>query len=114
MPNLDRRLIPHHEPEIVRLKGRSYAALCNKIAQKPYSNKQVDLALERAQRAYGACDLPYRAGPNALEHYPPDRFTRIYDETSDVKECVKVHDKNTGRTTVWPYWFGGRPRFLDD
>ena len=114
MLNLDKRLIPSHEPEIVRLKGRSYATLCNKIARRPYSNKQIYLALELAQQAYGACGLPYRAGPNALEHYPPDRFAWIYDETSDVRESVKVHDTETGRTTVWPYWFGSRRRFLDD
>ena len=113
MMDLDKRLIPRHEPEIVRLKGRSYAALCNKIVRKPYSNKQIYLALELAQQAYGAYNLPYRAGPNALEHYPPDRFTWIYDETTHVKECIKVHDNKTGRTIVWPYWFGGRHRFLD-
>ena len=106
MPNFDNRRIPRHEPEITRMKGRSYAALCNKIVRKPYWNKKIYLALELAQQAYGAYNLPYEVGPRALEQYPPDRFTWIYDESSDVRECVKVHDSQTGRTIVWPYWFG--------
>jgi hypothetical protein len=39
---------PRNEPEIMRVKARSYAASCNETAQKPYG-KKIYMALELAR-----------------------------------------------------------------
>ena len=97
--------VPRNEPEIMRANGRRYAVLCNETARKPYG-KNIYMALELAEQAYQAHDLPYEPGFSAMDRYPPDRFTWICDESGDAKQCVKVRDDQTGRIVTWPHWFG--------
>jgi len=96
---------PRNEPEIMRTKARRYVAATNEDAHKPYS-KSIFMALELAQQAYEAHSLAYEPGLSAMDRYLPDRFTWIYNETGDAKECVKVRDDQTGRIVVWPWWAG--------
>ncbi len=96
---------PRNEREIMRAKARRYVEATNKEAHKPYS-KSIFMALELAQQAYEAHDLPYKGGLSVMDQYPPDRFTWVCDETGDAKQCVKVRDNRTGRLVAWPHWFG--------
>lgn len=97
--------VPKNEPEVMRAKGRSFAAWCNERARKPYG-EQIYIALELAQQAYEVHALPYEAELSAMDRYPPDRFTWVCEESGDAKECVKVRDDQTGKVLVWPHWHG--------
>ena len=96
---------PKSEPEVIRANGRAAVASYNEDTHKPYRGG-FPLALEFAERAYEAHSLPYKAGLSSIIHYPPDRFTWLYDEAGDAKDCVKVRDNKTGRVVVWRHWFG--------
>jgi hypothetical protein len=96
-------IAPLFDPEILRTKGRGYAAYCNKISRKPFG-KAIYQALELAEQAYQLHDLPYEQGIAVF--YAPDRFTWFCDDHGDAKECVKLRDNQTGAIKVWPHWRG--------
>jgi hypothetical protein len=54
-------------------------------------------AIELAELAYEAHELPYEEGLSKMKDYPPQRFKWIFDETSSTDHCVKVLDTKTGR-----------------
>jgi hypothetical protein len=97
------KLTPRNEAEITRARARIYVGSCNHTKRKPYGSK-IYMALELAQQAYEALGLPCVAGLGAMEKYPPDRFTWIYDEDGNARECVRVRDDETGRSVIWPHW----------
>jgi hypothetical protein len=90
------------EPELRRAKARHYAASCNKAIQKPY--EKVYLALELAEQAYTAANLPYEAGLSNMAAYPPERFTWFCDESGEANDCLKIRDNQTGRAVVFPHF----------
>jgi hypothetical protein len=102
---MEKEITPRNEPEILRAKGRMFATWCNENARKPYG-KKIHIALELAQQAYEVCGLSYQEGLNAIDRFPPDRFTWICDDGGDAKECVKVRDDQTGIVVTWPHWRG--------
>ena len=63
-------------------------------------------ALELAEQAYNAHELPYEEGLSKMKNYDPRRFRWIYDESGEADDCVKVVDTKTGKLAVWPYWAG--------
>ena len=100
---------PEHEPELLRAKGRAYAARCNEIATK-YNDKTIYQALELAAQAYAVFGLRYVAGLKDMASFPPDRFEwSCSDGTGAIG--IEVLDKQTGNKRVWPHW-GLRSRGL--
>ena len=97
-------LNPKHEPELLRAKGRSYAARCNEIAGN-YDDKTIYQALELSEQAHEVHRLPYAAGLSNLNEFPPERFEWICDET-EKKVSIKLRDKQSGAVRQWPHWFG--------
>jgi hypothetical protein len=102
---------PKEEPEVRRAKARRYAASLNKVAHEaPWveGDKSMQggifLALELAEKAYKAHELPYEPGPAKMRQYDPRRFTWFCDDGGDAKDCLKVRDDQTGRVAVWPHF----------
>jgi hypothetical protein len=104
-----------HEPEVRRAKVKSYVASCNrKIHEAPWTTGRTQglgagglyEALEFAELAYKAHGLPYEEGLSKMELYDPRRFTWLYDEGGEARDCVKVRDDQTGRLAIWPHWAG--------
>jgi len=96
------RIIPKHEPEIMRARGRSQVAKANAAIRKPYGN--LPLALEYAELAYGAHGLAYEPGSSRMPLYPPDRFAWFCDEAAPIESYVKIRDNQTGLNVVSPWW----------
>lgn len=97
---------PRNEPEVMRANGHAYATSCNVAVSQPYQNVFLYIALELAEQAYEVHGLHYVVGLNAMDKYPPDRFTWLCDENGDAKKCVKLRDDHTGRVMTWPHWRG--------
>jgi hypothetical protein len=96
-------LIPKHEPELRRAKGRAYAARCNEIATN-YDNKSIYQAMELSEQAHEVHGLPYISGLSHLKQFPPDRFEWICEEGPI---SIKLRDRRTGTLADWPYWAFG-------
>ncbi|WP_439356755.1 hypothetical protein [Bradyrhizobium sp. DASA03007] len=102
-----------HEPEIRRAKAKLYVEACNRaVHDAPWTAGRTNTidkggiyrALELAEQAYEAHDLPYEGGLSKMSKYPPGRFKWVCDDTASADECVKVLDTKTGRSVVWPYF----------
>ena len=105
--------MPTDEPEIRRAKARRYVQACNSVIHDaPWTTGRTDTidrggiyrALELAELAYEAHELPYEGGVTKMWKYPPGRFRWIYDETGSADECVKVFDIKSRRLVVWPFF----------
>ena len=92
---------PKHEPELLRAKGRTYAARCNEIATK-HGGKTVFQALELAAQAYKLFGLRYVAGLKDMASFPPDRFEWSCSGGTGAGG-IEVLDKQTGKKRVWPH-----------
>jgi hypothetical protein len=109
---MSRRLItPKDEPEVRRAKGKRYVQWCNALVHDASwidgdctSLRGLDDALNLAERAYRAHNLPYPARLSETRLYDPRRFTWVYDPRGNADDCVKVHDNRTGRLVVWPHF----------
>jgi len=96
-----------HEPEVRRAKAKRYVAWCNNAVHKaPWVDGDktttggIYVALELAEQAYEAHELPYEPELSNMSRYDPRRFTWVYDETGELDDCVKVRDNKTGRLAV--------------
>jgi hypothetical protein len=100
-----------HEPEIRRAKAKLYVESCNSLVHEaPWTTGRTNgqgagglyRALEMAELAHAAHNLPYEQGLSKMSEYDPRRFTWICDESAD--NFVKVRDNKTGKLASWR-WF---------
>jgi hypothetical protein len=89
---------------------------CNYVAHEaPWTEGDLTtrggffIALEQAEQAYRAHAISYEPeGPDVRRYgkaiVNPRRFTWIYDEAGEARDCVKVRDNRTGRVALWPWW----------
>jgi hypothetical protein len=99
------------KPEVLREKAKLYVESCNtRVHQAPWTMGHTRTptagglyhALELAERAYKAHELPYEQGLSNMKGYDPRRFTWVCDESAE--NFVKVLDSETGRRADWR-WF---------
>jgi len=100
-----------HEPEIRRAFAMRYVESCNSLVHEaPWTTGRTNTAnggcifeaLELAEYAYTAHNLPYERGLSKMNEYDPRRFTWICDDSAD--NFVKVRDNETGKLASWR-WF---------
>jgi hypothetical protein len=93
---------PKHEPELLRAKGRAFAARCNEIANN-HDSRTIFQALELAARAHEVHRLHYVPGLSNMARFPPNRFEWTCND-SGGQVRIELLDKRTGRTAIWPDW----------
>jgi hypothetical protein len=90
------------QPEVGRERGRRFVASRNRSVELPYAN--IYEAMQTAEQAYLAHELPYEPGLSNIDAYPPERFAWVFDEAAETRDCVQVQDLQTGRLVVWPWY----------
>jgi hypothetical protein len=108
---------PKHEPEVIRGMGKRHVRWCNAaIHDAPWTdgdtttNGGIFIALEMAEQAFQAHNLPYEQGLSNMPRYDPRRFAWFYDndgligpfETED--EAIKDARETLGLVDVEKDW----------